>query len=406
MRRLLRLVWLEWRLRRQSHYPVIGVPGRRGSRLPQWLAGMRVFWERGLWERRPRRDEGGSKSPGATSTTSPRRLALAAFTACALLAATPSNAEPISVTVEGAVLRPGTYTLPDGARLHDAAVAGQVRADAWFLGAALLRQSAIEPQQRLKAGVLFDLASNRVHWLTEETAAGVELATRLQAAVEAMPVTGRVPAQLDPLQQLALSRNDLLETGDRIVYPLRASQVRVTGAVQADCLLAFDPTWQPVDYLAQCAGHELADPSFVHVIQPDGHTQRLGVALWNREPAHVAVGAVLYVPVDPRHLASEAADLNEDYVALLATQLAGAVRVDQALALTESALSRRERRSHEGDATAIAVEGATRGDAQSELSQRGRRSHSEDATAMAVGGATRGDVGWALHVAGQGGRDE
>lgn len=230
------------------------------------------------------------------------------------------SAEPVTVTVEGLVLRPGTYTLPPGARLSDASVAAQVRADAWFLGAALLRQSAIQPQQKLKAGVLFDLRSNLVHWQADDKPVGVELANRLLAAVEGMPVTGRVPAQLDPLQQLALSRNALLENRDRIVYPPRASQVRITGAVEMDCVLNFDPAWQPVDYLAQCPRQELADPSYVDVIQPDGRAQRRGVALWNREPAAVAVGAVLYVPVSEQHLAGESPSFNEDFAALLATQ--------------------------------------------------------------------------------------
>lgn len=230
------------------------------------------------------------------------------------------SAEPMTVTVEGLVLRPGAHTLNADARLSDASVAAQVRADAWFLGAALLRQSAIEPQQKLKAGVLFDLQSNRVHWQAENKPEGVELADRLLLAVQLMPVTGRVPAQLDPLQQLALSRNAPLEPGDRIVYPHRPEHVRVTGAVHMDCVLYFDPAWEAVDYLNQCPRHDLADRSFVDVIQPDGHTQRRGVAVWNRESAAVAVGAVLYVPVGDQHLAGESPSFNEDFVALLATQ--------------------------------------------------------------------------------------
>lgn len=230
------------------------------------------------------------------------------------------SADSITVTMGGLVLRPGTHALPAGARLSDASVAAQVRVDAWFLGGALLRQSAIAPQQKLKAGVLFDLQSNRVHWQAENKPAGVELANRLLLAVELMPVTGRVPAQLDPLQQLALSRNALLEPGDHILYPHRAEHVRVTGAVQMDCVLYFDPAWQPMDYLKQCPRHELADPSFAHVIQPDGHARRRGVAVWNREPAAVAAGAVLYVPVAEQHLAGESPSFNEDFVALLATQ--------------------------------------------------------------------------------------
>lgn len=249
-----------------------------------------------------------------------RCLALAALLVGLTLPGLVLSAEPVTVTVDGLVLRPGTYTLPRGARLSDASVAAQVRADAWFLGAALLRQTAVDQQQKLKAGVLFDLQSNRVHWQADDKPAGVELANRLLAAVEVMPVTGRIPAQLDPLQQLALRRNQLLESGDRIVYPRRPAQVRVTGAVNADCVLPFDPAWQPADYLQQCPRHDLADLSVVQVVQPDGRTQGRGVAVWNREPAAVAVGAVLYVPVSEQHLAGESPSFNEDFAALLATQ--------------------------------------------------------------------------------------
>lgn len=230
----------------------------------------------------------------------------------------------ITVTVTGAALQPGVHNLPTNSRLRDAAIAAQVSDRAWFLGAALLRDSAISPQQRLKAGILFDLSTNRVHWLAENQPEAVALADRMTAMVQAMPVTGRVPAQLDPLQQLAIVRNDLLEDGDTIHYPLRASQVRVTGAVERDCVLAFDPAWQATDYVQACPRHALADSSYADVIQPDGVSQRRGVAVWNREAAPVAVGAVLYVPIATRHLAAHAKELNEDYVALLGTQVCSA----------------------------------------------------------------------------------
>src|SRR5690554_7895756 len=102
-----------------------------------------------------------------------------------------------TVSISGAVLKPGTYQWHADARLHDATVAGQVRADAWFLGAALLRTSAIEPQQRLKAGVLFDLRVNRLHARAENNAALLALTERLVGMVDGMAVTGRVPAELN-----------------------------------------------------------------------------------------------------------------------------------------------------------------------------------------------------------------
>lgn len=225
-----------------------------------------------------------------------------------------------TIHVEGAVLKPGAYQWQAGARLHDATVAGQVRADAWFLGAALLRDSALEPQQRLKAGVLFDLRTNRLHARAEGDAALLQLVERLEAQVADMPVTGRVRAELDPFQLLLLQNNQLLQPGDRLVYPVRPSQVRVMGAVAADCVLAFDPAQGLADYLRQCPAHPTADRNVVHVIQPDGLVSEVGIAHWNQQQVDLAVGAVIYRPLSAKRISAQTADLNRDMAALLATQ--------------------------------------------------------------------------------------
>lgn len=256
----------------------------------------------------------------------------AAYLACLCLPAAvyaqtagtpPGNDTPpaiTGVTISGAVIKPGTYDFPAGARLHDASVTAQINAQAWFLGAALLRQSAMEPQQRLKVGLLFELNANRVHALAMEDAELHELITRLYRAVEAMPVTGRTVAQLDPLQQLILSNNPLLENGDRLLYPRKAEQVRITGAVMADCVLPHDPSWQMLDYLKACQRHPLAERNSAYLIQPNGTWQTYGIAYWNLQPADVATGAIIYLPPQPKRLSPSTRGLNNDMAAMLATQ--------------------------------------------------------------------------------------
>lgn len=245
-----------------------------------------------------------------------RRTAVAALVAGALVSTASAN----TIYVDGAVLKPGEYQWQPGARLHDAVVAGQVSAQAWPLGAALLRQSAIEPQQRLKAGVLYELRANKLHARAENNPDLQQLLQRMDSFVERLPVTGRVVAQLDPFQLLIASNNDLLEAGDELVYPRRPSTIRVLGAVASDCQLAFDAALQLKDYLRQCPAHPTADRNAVHVIQPDGTRERIGIAHWNEQQATLAVGAVIYVPVNPAALSPEARELNEDMAALLATQ--------------------------------------------------------------------------------------
>lgn len=245
-----------------------------------------------------------------------RRAALAALFTGSLAA--PLAAD--TIYIDGAVLKPGEYQWHQGARLHDAVVAGQVSAQAWPLGAALLRQSAIEPQQRLKAGVLYELRANGLYARGENNPELQQLLERMESFVERLPVTGRVVAELDPFQLLLASNNELLEAGDELVYPRRPSTIRVLGAVAADCQLPFDAELRLKDYLRQCPAHASAGRDYVHVVQPDGTTERVGTAHWNQQPVTLAVGAIIYVPVKPSALSPDARDLNKDMAALLATQ--------------------------------------------------------------------------------------
>lgn len=225
-----------------------------------------------------------------------------------------------TIHISGAVLQPGDYQWQQGSRLRDAAVAGQVRADAWFLGAALLRESAIEQQQRLKAGVLYDLRVNRLHARATNNAGLLELIERLDDQVADLPVTGRVPAELNPFQLLIQRRNHVLEPGDKLIYPTRPTQIRVTGAVKADCELHFDAALALKDYLHQCPAHSAADANTVLIVQPDGRVEQPGIAHWNEQPVNLAVGAVIYRPLAEPVLSPDTPDLNRDMAALLATQ--------------------------------------------------------------------------------------
>jgi hypothetical protein len=238
----------------------------------------------------------------------------------ALLATLPARA--VTVQVEGRVAHPGTQALPEGARLADALRAAEVRPDAYVLGAAWLRPSLEPAQQRLKAGVLYDLKV----LAGEARLAGKgdlqSLARRLSQAIDALPVSGRARgALLDPRPLELSPQNHRLAEGDRVRFPTRPTTVRVTGAVQHDCRLAHQPMRDAGEYLAECPVATAADRDWLYVIQPDGTVERLGVALWNRATARpLAPGAVLYVPI--RQAAAAAVDplLNEQLAQLLATQ--------------------------------------------------------------------------------------
>jgi len=253
-----------------------------------------------------------------------RKIRMIGALALALLGATaPLAAAPIQVTVTGAVAATGPLELKNDARISDAALAASLQPQAYLGGAALLRPSLIEAQQRLKAGVLFDLASLR-RW-----AAGhdkPDLAARAAALadwIKPMPVTGRQPALLDPrVVEATPTENHPLADGDRLYYPLRPDTIQVVGAVRQHCTLPLAALQDARRYLASCAPGPEADPDTLYVIQPDGRVFEQGYALWNRSPPlALAPGAMIYVPLRASWTQAIDPDLNHDIAAFLATQL-------------------------------------------------------------------------------------
>ena len=240
----------------------------------------------------------------------------------ALLAASVAQAESgtLQVRVDGAVQQPAEYQVPTGTRLADVLLAAMPTEAAYTTAAALLRPSEREAQTRLKAGVLHDLqavqAAANVQPSTATTAA------RLEAELAELPVTGRVRNALDArVVEVRPEANLVVQPGDRITYPTRPADVRVTGAVVASCTLPHVPLRDAVDYLRDCptAG---ADRDLLFAVQPDGTVQILGIAAWNRSPRQaLAPGATLYVPLPERDLRRAGAqDLNRELAAFLATQ--------------------------------------------------------------------------------------
>ncbi len=231
-----------------------------------------------------------------------------------------SAAAPIQVEVTGNVRNGGSQAIPAGTRLSVAALAAIPTEDAYLLGAALLRQSALQSQTRLKAGLLFDLETLAAQPESPDLAA---TARAMADSFTSLPVTGREPQMLDP-RGLEVSREQdrPAEAGDRLIYPTRPATVQVTGAVTRPCMLPHSFSQDARAYRDACGVLRVASPDSLYVIQPDGHVQKVGIALWNRgEPAHLAPGAVVLVPLNDDKIKSVAPDINEEAARFLATQV-------------------------------------------------------------------------------------
>jgi len=227
----------------------------------------------------------------------------------------------VQVTVAGAVVRPGAQSWPEGSRFSAAVLAATPTEEAYPLGASVLRAAELPAQRALKAGVLYDL--NVIATAPDVAAPLAVRAAAIHDWIDALPVTGRVRADLQPRRlEVDAGGNRVLADGDRFQYPRRPDTVRVVGAVPLLCTLPHVPLRNARDYLRECAVDSgAADRDFLLVVQPDGEVQRLGIAAWNRSAAQaLAPGAVLYVPLDEAASQSLAPGLNDELAAFLATQ--------------------------------------------------------------------------------------
>ncbi|MGH8389741.1 MAG: capsule biosynthesis GfcC family protein [Pseudomonas sp.] len=233
-----------------------------------------------------------------------------------------------AVTVTGDVANPGPVDLPAGGRLLDVINVAQPNAESYWLAGVLLRQSLLEQQARLKAGVLFDLDVLQRMALLFDRPSRAALAVRLAEQVRRMPVTGRQVADLDPVAvEVGFARNMRLDDGDRLIYPLRVDEVEVLGAVAEPCRLPYRPLQEARDYLQGCESLIDADADYLWLIQPNGVSRRVGIAHWNRESGQIpAAGSKILVPVKNDDLDPPIPELNQQLAEFIATQLAEVVR--------------------------------------------------------------------------------
>ncbi|WP_350648880.1 capsule biosynthesis GfcC family protein [Pseudomonas sp. HY13-MNA-CIBAN-0226] len=240
---------------------------------------------------------------------------------CSLLMTFAVNADSL-VTVQGDAAKPGRYSFQEGTRLHDVLLPAQVNPKAYLLGAAWLNTPLRNAQERLKLGVLFDLATVKSNALQDDEIELAALAERLIDKVQAMPVTGRRVAQLDPVRvELNRGDNPYLSNGDMLLYPTRPNTVKVVGAVAEECELAYQPLQPATNYLQNCPRDPGADKDLLFVIQPDGRVFQEGIALWNEtKSVHPAPGARIYVPVHSTAKGDPTPDLNTELAAFIATQ--------------------------------------------------------------------------------------
>ena len=199
----------------------------------------------------------------------------------AVSAALPTERQNKRVKIEGEVMRPAEYVLPEGSSVSDAIrAAGGFSKDAFVFATVFTRQSVQQTQQENYERALRDLETDLARAAGSQRVAGAEDAASLAASntssqrlverLRNLRPTGRIVLQMAPgateLPDLAL------EDGDRILIPARPTTVGVFGSVFNAASYLYLPGRSVDDYLKLAGGPTKgADEGSIFIVRANGN---------------------------------------------------------------------------------------------------------------------------------------
>jgi len=214
----------------------------------------------------------------------------------------PITQKIFTVTLDGAIKKPGKYSFFEGTTLHEIIVeAGGYTENAYPYGASLYRQKVAEIQQeafdKTYASLINFLASNG-----SGSSAAVSSSPNLPlilAELKASKFKGRVSAEFS---QRKVEKDPPLDTilsdSDEVFVPLFSSDVYVTGDILNPGGRRYSSEFKPSDYIEQSGGlGKFADTDRIVVIKPNGDAEVIKAKLFfSYSGSTIYPGSTIYVP--------------------------------------------------------------------------------------------------------------
>jgi polysaccharide export outer membrane protein len=208
-----------------------------------------------------------------------------------------------TVTLQGEVRFPGTYSIKRGDRLSDLLVrAGGLTSTAYPSGTVFLRKSAAALEHdgnlRMAQEVESQLLNptNRLGTVAVPAAQIQDFANRLRNQV----TLGRISMIADP--SVLASRPDLdplLESGDVLYIPQRPSTIAVLGQVMQQGSYRYERGKTVKDYIQEAGGYaQFSDEGNTYVVLPDGRANKVDVSWLSFDASTLPPGSAIVVPRD------------------------------------------------------------------------------------------------------------
>ena len=196
---------------------------------------------------------------------------------------------------------------------------GQPRlSNSWWPGAVISEErasAAADPQHQTLLARLAALSA-------EESGDDAEAINTLRQRIQALKVTGRQMINLDP---------DVVRVSERGNPPLQGNYTLWVGAQPTHITLfgllshpgkqPFMPGRDVASYLYGQSRLSGADRSFAWVIYPDGRTQKVPVAYWNKRHVEPMPGSIIYVGLSDAVWSSTPDEINADILRTLTQRI-------------------------------------------------------------------------------------
>lgn len=196
---------------------------------------------------------------------------------------------------------------------------GQPRlANSWWPGAVIAEESATVTAQSQQQALLGRLATLSGEERAEDAAAINALRQQLQA----LKVTGRQSVNLDPdIVRVSERGNPPLQGNYTLWVGEQPTEVMLFGLISRPGKQPFMPGRDVVSYLKGQERLSGADRSYAWVVYPDGRTQKVPVAYWNKRHVEPMPGSIIFVGLDDSLWSREPDALNADILHTLTQRI-------------------------------------------------------------------------------------
>ncbi|MCR3697675.1 capsule biosynthesis GfcC family protein [Citrobacter portucalensis] len=196
---------------------------------------------------------------------------------------------------------------------------GQLRlSNSWWPGAVISEERATTEAGRQQQALLARLAT----LVAEESGDDAAAINALRQQIQALKVTGRQMINLDP---------DVVRVSERGNPPLQGNYTLWVGAQPTHITLfgllshpgkqPFMPGRDVASYLDGQSRLSGADRSFAWVIYPEGRTQKVPVAYWNKRHVEPMPGSIIYVGLSDAVWSSTPDEINADILRTLTQRI-------------------------------------------------------------------------------------